>query len=364
MTVESLARDLVPIPFLDSAWRQRTHGLRHDAVREGAHALRKHLREGPRVVAVRTLPLVRAPYGTKLAFQGAARSMAPFVFLNHRCLLVQFMQKGELKTLLFNPTDLDGARSAPYFARIEEQAPKFVAGLISPPFPALSAQLSELGLSPSDIDYVAYDHFHVQDLRPILGTIDGAIAARFPNAKLLAPKVEWDDWERLHPLQRAFYVEHGRRGVDTRRVIFTEGDLELGDGVALVRTPGHTSGNQTLFLSTEGGVWGTSENGTCADSYSPIDSKISGLRQYARHHQVDLILNLNTPESGADQYTSMTMERIVVDRVPHAPSFVQMFPSSEVHPSPLSPGLSPTLLFEKLSYGHVVAPRARASAAE
>ena len=30
----------------------------------------------------------------------------------------------------------------------------------------------------------------------------------------------------------------------------------------LIRTPGHTSGNQTLFIHTEQGVWGISENGT------------------------------------------------------------------------------------------------------
>ena len=51
------------------------------------------------------------------------------------------------------------------------------------------------------------------------------------------------------------------------------------------------------------------------------------------------MLNANTPERGADQYTSMVLERTVVDRVKRAPAFVQMFPSSEVTPSALSPGL-------------------------
>jgi hypothetical protein len=353
--VAEKAPELQRLQLLDEAWRVRGHGRRLDAVREGANALRKLASEGPRVLSVRTLPLVRAPYGSKFAFRGAAWSPAPLVLLNHRCLLVQFMQAGVPKTLLFNPTDLHGARTTPYFARIEASTPKLVAEMISPPFPALEAQLADLGVRVDDVDYIAFDHFHVQDLRPTMGTVDGRLAARFPKARLLAPRVEWDDWARLHPLQRAFYVAEGRTGVQTSRVVFTDGDLVLGDGVYLVRTPGHTSGNQTLFLATDQGVWGCSENGVAADSWSPIDSNIAGLKQYARHNDVDLVLNLNTPESGVDQYTSMTLERIVVDRVSRAPAFVQMFPSSELMASAIAPGLAPTLQFERITVGEVLA---------
>jgi hypothetical protein len=356
--VAEKAPELRHLDLLDEAWRVRSHGRRHDAVRDAAHSLRKLVSEGPRVLSVRTLPLVRAPYGTKFAFRGAAWSPAPLVLLNHRCLLVQFMQGGVPKTLLFNPTDLHGARTTPYFARIEASTPKLVAEMLSPPFPTLEAQLADLGVRVDDVDYIAFDHFHVQDLRPTMGTVDGRLAARFPRAKLLAPRVEWDDWARLHPLQRAFYVAEGRTGVQTSRVVFTDSDLVLGDGVYLVRTPGHTSGNQTLFLATDKGVWGCSENGVAADSWSPIDSNISGLKQYARHNDVDLVLNLNTPESGVDQYTSMTLERLVVDRVARAPAFVQMFPSSELMPSAIAPGLAPTVQFERITVGDVLAPTA------
>src|SRR5438128_1196228 len=84
------------------------------------------------------------------------------------------------------------------------------------------------------------------------------VAARFPNAKLLAPKTEWDDWDDLHPLQRAWFIRDGKAGVRTANVILTDGDLVLGDGVMLLRTPGHTVGNQTLFLNTDTGIWGIS----------------------------------------------------------------------------------------------------------
>jgi hypothetical protein len=166
----------------------------------------------------------------------------------------------------------------------------------------------------------------------------------------------------MHKLQRAWFVADGRSGVKTEKVVLTDGDLALGDGVVIARTPGHTSGNQTLFLSTARGGWGTSENATSVDGYSPLDSRIAGLRRHARTYDVDLVMNLNTPEFAADQYISMSLERIVVDRVPHAPAFVQMFCSSEITPSPISPALRPTIVFGHLSVGQPVVRRAQASA--
>jgi glyoxylase-like metal-dependent hydrolase (beta-lactamase superfamily II) len=347
-----------PLIDFDAAWAVGSSGPRLRAVRVAAERVRDRFAAGPRAVAVRTLPLALAPYATKYAFFGAALSPAPYVVFTHRCLVVQFLQAGELKTLLFNPTDVAGARTAPYFARLAARVPRRLQAVIAREHEPLTDQLARLGIGPDDVDYVAYDHLHVQDLRPILGTADGRVPPRFPRATLLVPRVEWDDWDDVHPLQRAWYVRDGKAGVSTARVALTRGDLVLGDGVMLVRTPGHTSGNQTLFVNTDSGVWGVSENGTCADNWSPMDSRIPGLRALCRKQDLDVLLNANTPERGVDQYTSMVLERTLVDRVKRAPAFVQMFPSSEITPSALSPGLKPTILHRSVTHGEL-APRSR-----
>ena len=265
------------------------------------------------------------------------------------------MQKGEPKTLLFNPTDHIASRATPYFARMIEMVGDYVAfHLLAKTFDSLESQLDALGLDTKSIDYVAFDHFHTQDLRTLLGTTDGEHEPRFPRARLLAPVTEWNDWDDLHPMQRAWFVADGKRNVRTENLLLTDDDLELGDGVMLLRTPGHTSGNQTLFFNTPDGVWGCSENGTCADNWSPLESRIKGLAALCRKQDMDVVLNANTPELGAQQYTSMVLERTLVDRVSRAPGFCQMFPSSEVTPSPLAPGLSPTILHKALSYGQVI----------
>ncbi|MBZ0115795.1 MAG: hypothetical protein K8H88_02285, partial [Sandaracinaceae bacterium] len=99
-----------------------------------------------------------------------------------------------------------------------------------------------------------------------------------------------------------------------------------------------------LFVHGEAGVFGCSENGTSADNWSPFESRLPGLQSFARRYDVEVVLNSNTPELGAEQYVSMVLERSIVDRVPDAPAFVQMFPSSEVTPSALAPGVRPSMI--------------------
>jgi hypothetical protein len=343
------------IPDLDDAWTLPRHGTRHRGVRTVAEKLRARFASGPRCVSVRTLPLSSALYPTKYAFRGAALSPAPLVSFTHRCLLVQFFQRGTLKNMLFNPTDIVAARQTPYFAKLIDvfgRVEKYAVKRYAP----LEEQIAAFGLSNDDIDYIAFDHFHTQDLRGQLGTEDGSHKTRFPNATLLAPKCEWDDWDDLHPMQRTWFVADGRKGVKTRNVALTDGDLLLGDGVMLLRTPGHTSGNQTLFVSTESGVWGTSENGTCADCWTPLESKVPGVARAARLEDLEVLINDNTPEAGADQHTSMILERTIVDRMKDRPAFCQMFPSTEITPSAMAPGLAPTVIHRAVTHGTVSKP--------
>ena len=358
------ADEISAVQTLRAAWDVSGHGPRLRAVRKAGEALREELRGGARALAVRSLPITTLGYPTKYAFWAAPISPAPYVVMTHRALLVQFQQRGELKTLLFNPTDDIASRETPFFKRMIAQVGDYIAfNWLAKKFDTIEHQLASLGVSPESVDYVAFDHFHTQDLRRQLGTTDGEHAPRFPNAKLLAPRTEWDDWDDLHPMQRAWFVADGKKNVRTGRVVLTEGDFALGDGVMLLATPGHTSGNQTLFVNTSDGIWGCSENGTSADNWSPLESKISGLARTCRLQDLDVIPNANTPELGAQQYTSMVLEKTIVDRLNRAPAFCQIFPSSEVTPSAFAPGLSPTIVHGGLVYGEVAHSEARRSIA-
>ena len=362
LTAFATAPELRARPELDAAWATSGSGPRIAAVRTAAERIRDTLASAPRALCVRTIPQATLLFPTRFALGGMALSPAPYVLMTHRAMLVQFLQRGELKTLLFNPTDVVGSRQTPYLrTMIDMLGERMAFDVLTTTFEPLESQLSRLGIAPVDVDYVAFDHFHTQDLRTLVGTEDGAFLARFPRAVLLAPKVEWDAWDDLPPFQRAWFVEHGKRGVKRDRVVLTSSDLELGDGVWIFRTPGHTVGNQTLFVNTDSGVWGTSENGTCADAWSPLASRIPGLARACRHAGVDLVLNWNTPENATNQYASMLLERTLASRVARAPSFVQMLSSSEVTPSLLAPGIRPTIVFGGLTSGAPVRRDARMS---
>ncbi len=352
---------------LDDARGLPASGPRLREYRRVGRALGDALRSGPRAT-VKTLPLATLLYPTTFAFDRAVPLPWPYVQMFHRCLLVQVEAEGATRNVLFNPTDYLASKATPFFSDLIDALPHpDLQKLLSTQYGQVDAQLAALGLRPEDIDVVAFDHFHTQDLRPILGSTlpapDGStIAARFPNALLLAPRREWVDWDDLHPLQRSWFVADGKRGVPEDRVVLFEGDLWLGAGAMLLQTAGHTTGNQTLFVHGTRGVFGCSENGCSADSWSPRESRIPGVAKKARAYDLEVVLNSNTPELAAEQYNSMVLERSVVDRSEVDPAFVQMFPSSEVTPSVFAPGVRPSMVFRERDSGMLRASRPRAVA--
>lgn len=342
---------------LDGARGTGSPGARQRAMEQAGRALGDALRSEGKVVSLRTLPTSAAPYPVRFAFNGAVRAFAPGALLTiqNRSLLVQVETRDGLKNVLFNPTDGPANAATPFYQRVAAEVPSAIRALMMPKPNRCAQQLAALGLRCADIDVIAFDHFHTQDLRPLLGG-DG-LAARFPNAVLLAPRAEWEDWDDLSMLQRAWFVPDGKRNLPASRVVLTDGDLSLGTGLALIATPGHTRGNQTLFVHTERGVLGSSENGTSADNWAPHASRIRGMKRAARLLDLDVILNSNTPELAGEQYVSMLLERAIVDRVPEQPDFYQMFPSSEVTRSWLDPTIAPSYSFGELSSGSVQTTR-------
>jgi glyoxylase-like metal-dependent hydrolase (beta-lactamase superfamily II) len=335
---------------LDAAWQTGSSGARQREVERAGKHVGDALRQGPQVVSVRTLPTSIAPYPIRFAYNG--NTPGALLVLQNRSLLIQVRADGAIKNILFNPTDGPANARTPFFAKLAEGTPKIFNRPFLPKPNRAAEQLAELGLSCEDIDVIAFDHFHTQDVRPLIG--DGVSRGRFPNAVLLAPRSEWLDWDDLPQCQRAWFVPDGKQGVPSERVILTDNDLLLGSGAVLLRTPGHTSGNQTLFVHGERGVFGSSENGTSADSWAPLSSRIPGVRKAAKLFDVDVIINSNTPELCGQQYISMMLERAVVDRVAERPELYQMFPSSEVTPHFIAPHIRPGFLFGKMESGRVV----------
>ncbi len=352
--------DLVRLTEMDDAWAVRGAGARLDAVRRAGRKLRDRILARGAATCVRTIDLATFPYPTKYGLAGVASSPAPYVFMRNRMQLVQVKDGARTITILVNPTDPVRSAAAPYFARLEERYGSFARRMLSTFHSSIEGALAAWGVSPEQIDYVTFDHLHVQDVRGLLAPGPGG-RAHLPNAKLLAQKAELDTLAAIHPLQAEWYIPECLAGVPADRIVALDGDYMIGGGFAIVRTPGHTWGNHTLVVVTGTGAWTISENGVCVEAYAPGVSRIRGIAKHARDAGVEVILNANTREATLEQYTSMVLEKTLADGVPEAPEWPQHFSSSEMVPHVLAPGLTPTYTHGAITHGEIVAARAAAA---
>lgn len=331
----------VPLPGgLREAWTESGAAERLRKLRRAALTTREQLIDGGPVLSCTTHKLVTFPYPTRYAFNGGGLSPVPFVMMTNRMQIIQFMHEGRRKTLLFNPTDVEGGRAATFYADLSATFGQFLSRKVIPSYFGTAEQhLARAGLKPTDVDYLAFDHLHVQELRKWLGE-----TPFFPNAKLLVMKAEWDEVKDLHPMNQVWYVPHGC-DIAQSRVVLLDGDVQLGQGLAILDTRGHTRGNMSLCVVTPDGPFVVSENGVAPESYAPLQSKIPGLKAFADQMGFEVVLNGNTREDSLDQYSSMIVEKTVAGPCKHEPTFPAFAPSSELTQSLLSPGLWPTFSF-------------------
>jgi hypothetical protein len=356
---------LRPFREFEDANETWPRGDRPAAIREAAAEFRaRFATPDNRVRAARTIDIASAGYPLKFAFGGAAKGPNPYVNIINRLQVVQFEGfDGELKTLAYEPTVPEGPAEAPYYAQQIEKLGDFLSyKVLATIWNHPDEALGKAGLRPEDVDYISFDHLHVQDLRFVLGTtepIPGEAAPRpplFPNAKLIAQRRDWDTFASLHPLQWAWYVEDGTKDLITDNVVLIDGDVELGKGTALVWTPGHTDGNHSLCINTDDGVWVSSENGVAADSWHPHLSKIPGVRKTAEFFGREVILNSNTLEDSIDQYDSMIKEKALADPNPRDPRYLNVFPSSEMASWKRQWPVVPTFVYGAIDYGMIERP--------
>ena len=293
-----------------------------------------------------------AAYPTLFAFGGAAKSVNPFVSILNRLVVVQFEDfNGQLKTLAWEPTVPEGSAEAPFYEQMLERYGQLGEKLFASYYNTVQEALGLCGLTPDDVDYIAFDHLHVQDVRILMGTDEQP--GFFPNAKHLAQRKEVDTFKSIHPMQWAWYVPGGMDGIPEENMVLLDGDVELGPGLAFLSTPGHTDGNMSLCVNTPDGVWVSSENGVAADNWHPHLSKVPGVRKWAEFFGREVVLNSNTLEDSIDQYDSMVKERAVADPNRLDPRFHNVFPSSELASFKRQWPIKPSFVYGGINYGRI-----------
>lgn len=108
--------------------------------------------------------------------------------------------------------------------------------------------LAKHNLKPEDIDLILYTHLHNDH---------AGNANLFPTTRSIVQKDEWENL--LNPT----YAELQRRDFDLEVVPYLQnnpnflkidGDLDLMEGIRLIKTPGHTRGSQSIVVNTTEGL--------------------------------------------------------------------------------------------------------------
>lgn len=371
MTTQQTSTDLASIgarsiPEFEGVHDVWPRGERLAAVREAAAAYKVRFKKQGQIRAVKSIDVAAAPYPVGYAFHDAVKvPHLPLISMINRMIVVQYDDwNGTPRTLVFEPTMPEGSAEAPFYDQLQAFANRIPGGnlvqkLVNTTYHEPDEVLEMVGLTPDDIDFCTFDHLHVQDPRMILGStevIPGESEPRQPlfgDAKMLVHSRELATLQSLHPMQWAWYVEDGLGGVDMDKFLTFEGDLELGPGIALLWTPGHTDGNHSLVMNTPDGVWVSSENGISLDNWQPELSKIPGVRRYHEQFGREICPNANTLEDSLDQYDSMVKEKTLADPCRKDPRWLQILPSTELAPWKRFWPVVPTFCHGGIEYGEI-----------
>jgi hypothetical protein len=312
---------------------------------------------------VESFDLARVPYPTRFGFFGVRSWASPLLNFTNRLLVVRWRERtGARRTLLWEPSDVALGRNTPFFAALSRRTPRWLEGLGFRHLADPVDHLRRIGIDPGEVDYLAFDHLHSQDCRRLVGTNGPApdlspgapVPPLFPNAKLIVQRAEWDLVRHMHPWQLPWYQPGTYADLREGAVVLIDGDVLLGPGVAILSTPGHSTGMMSLAVCTSSGIWASSENVIATEMLTPEHSRIPGVRQMAKEWGLEVVLNGNTLEHTAQQYNSVVKEKSVVDRSAADPRFLQFFPTSELTSNPLMLGTSPTFSFGHLLHGGLV----------
>ena len=118
----------------------------------------------------------------------------------------------------------------------------------------LEHSLREADVAPEQVDLVIASHLHF-DHAGGFTVRDGAgvVRPRFPRARHVVRRQEWDDALRPHERNRASYFRENYVPLgDAGLLDLVDDDVEVAPGVRLRRTGGHTRGHQIIVLESGG----------------------------------------------------------------------------------------------------------------
>ena len=112
-------------------------------------------------------------------------------------------------------------------------------------------RFSAAGFAPGDVDLVVHTHLHEDHLGWDTQLVDGVWVPTFVNARhvYVGDELDWAASEDRRADQDAF-ADSIEPVLDAGLGTDVSADADLGDGLRLVSTPGHTPGHASLLVAT------------------------------------------------------------------------------------------------------------------
>ena len=118
------------------------------------------------------------------------------------------------------------------------------------PPPDLTAQLAAAGVDAEEVTHLVLTHLHGDHYNGVTVERGGAWVPRFPRARCLVGRDDWNDPEMRAALADPASLESRTLGVLERAglVELVTGERELAPGVAIIPAPGESPGHQVVRL--------------------------------------------------------------------------------------------------------------------
>lgn len=115
----------------------------------------------------------------------------------------------------------------------------------------IEESLTELGLSPADIDIVLMTHMHYDHANGLVSRNGEELYSSFPNAKIYVQELEWEEMRTPNIRSRNTYWEENWRPIESQVVTYGE-RLEVLPGIEMFHTGGHSYGHAIVQLVSKG----------------------------------------------------------------------------------------------------------------
>lgn len=111
--------------------------------------------------------------------------------------------------------------------------------------------LAACGVGPEDVDIVVNTHLHFDHAGGNTVLHNGNVTATFPNAIYMLRRTEYEAACNPNPRTQSTYLPHNWEILATTgQLQLIDEDREIIPGVSLIGTPGHTTGHQSVKISS------------------------------------------------------------------------------------------------------------------